>query len=62
MKQLGVISGTGIATLHGLELQTQHQVDTPYGKPSAAIAQGTFNDCCIYFLQRHGQEGRIPPH
>ncbi|MEM1153665.1 MAG: S-methyl-5'-thioinosine phosphorylase [Pseudomonadota bacterium] len=62
MKQLGVISGTGITKLDGLEITTQHEVDTPYGKPSAAISEGILNNICVYFLQRHGQEGRIPPH
>lgn len=62
MKQLGVIGGTGIASLRGLEISTRHELDTPYGQPSAAICEGTLKGRSVYFLQRHGQEGRIPPH
>lgn len=62
MKTLAVIGGTGIDELDGLAIQGAHTVATPYGEPSRAIQEGLFGGTRIFFLQRHGSPGMIPPH
>ena len=62
MSILGIIGGTGIDKLDGLDSTRQHQLDTPYGAPSMAISEGEWSGCTVYFLQRHGGPAGIPPH
>ncbi len=57
-----LIGGTGLTALNGLEIKQQHQLETPYGVPSAAIMEGELNGRQIMFLPRHGIEHTIPPH
>ena len=62
MTPLGIIGGTGVDELEGLELRASHEVRTPYGSPSRAIQEGVFAGAPVYFLQRHGSPRAIPPH
>ena len=62
MKPLAIIGGTGINELDGLELLSEHRIDTPFGETSRPIQQGRFGDRTVYFLQRHGSPRAIPPH
>tara|TARA_R110001592_G_scaffold240929_2_gene501211 strand:- start:32898 stop:33647 length:750 start_codon:yes stop_codon:yes gene_type:complete len=62
MKQLGIIGGTGLSELRGLQITAAHALTTPYGEPSAAVSEGTLGDTRIFFLQRHGDRSSIPPH
>lgn len=58
----GLIGGSGLTCLAGLNLEQQHQVETPYGSPSAPIEAGHFHDYPVYFLPRHGIGHRLCPH
>lgn len=59
---IAIIGGTGLSQLEGFVLTDSLEIDTPYGKPSAAILSGVLGDKTICFLARHGQPHRIPPH
>jgi 5'-methylthioadenosine phosphorylase len=65
--RIGIIGGTGLGDvlLEGMDPQGvgTHDVDTPFGRPSAPIITGTFGDAPIAILQRHG-EGHVlnPAH
>ena len=59
---LGIIGGTGVDQLDGLELLDSCDPDTPYGEPSRPLQRGRLGDATIYFLQRHGHPRSIPPH
>lgn len=60
---LGLIGGTGLTSLTGLEVLASHAVDTPYGQPSMAIDEGVLGGQKVFFLHRHGGNARlIPPH
>ncbi|MFT4873268.1 S-methyl-5'-thioinosine phosphorylase [Congregibacter sp.] len=60
---LGLIGGTGLTRLAGLEVVASHAVDTPYGQPSMAIEEGVFAGRKLFFLHRHGGGAQpIPPH
>tara|TARA_R110001583_G_scaffold4644_3_gene26458 strand:- start:246 stop:1103 length:858 start_codon:yes stop_codon:yes gene_type:complete len=58
---LGIIGGTGIYALEGLEIIEQHQVKTPYGSPSAAVVRGRLSGQEVCFLARHGQGHQLLP-
>lgn len=62
MKTLGIIGGTGIDRLDGLQLVDEHAVETPYGDPSRLIQEGHLGQARLFFLQRHGSPRAIPPH
>lgn len=59
---VGIIGGTGLTTLSGLEITGEREVDTPWGKPSSALVEGRLGDQPVIFLSRHGNPHRIPPH
>ncbi|MFT4614485.1 MAG: 5'-methylthioinosine phosphorylase [Bacteroidia bacterium] len=62
MKSLAIIGGTGISELEGLEVHDELTIDTPYGATSRPVQEGRWGDTTLYFLQRHGSPGVIPPH
>jgi 5'-methylthioadenosine phosphorylase len=59
---LGVIGGSGLYDLEGLEGVAELEVDTPYGPPSDALVRGRLGDTTLLFLPRHGRGHRVPPH
>ena len=58
---IGIIGGTGIYALEGLQDTVWHDVDTPFGPPSDQLMSGTLNAVQIVFLPRHGRGHKIPP-
>lgn len=62
MHPVGIIGGTGLTTLSGLEINGERQVGTPWGSPSAPLVEGRLGDQPVIFLSRHGNPHRIPPH
>ena len=62
MRPLAIIGGTGIDDLEGLDVLKEHCVQTPYGEPSRPIQEGRLGEHSLFFLQRHGSPGAIPPH
>jgi 5'-methylthioadenosine phosphorylase len=59
---LGIIGGSGLYEMAGLEGVEEVQVETPFGAPSDAIVRGRLGDVTLLFLPRHGRGHRIPPH
>lgn len=60
---VGIIGGTGLGDalaeqLTGAEF---HDVDTPFGRPSAAIMVGRIGQRRVAFLNRHGQGHKLSP-
>lgn len=58
---LGIIGGTGIYQLEGLEVTGEHEIDTPFGKPSAPVLQGKVGQRELFFLPRHGRQHELLP-
>ena len=52
---IGVIGGSGIYEIDGLEGAEWVMVDTPWGPPSDAILTGTLTGVKMAFLPRHGR-------
>jgi len=58
---LGVIGGSGVYDIDGLESQRWVTVETPFGDPSDALLTGELDGQKLVFLPRHGRGHRIPP-
>mgnify|MGYP001413825149 CR=1 FL=1 len=58
---LGVVGGSGVYDLPGLEDAEWVSVDTPWGRPSDAVRVGRIGDLRICFLPRHGRGHRMSP-
>jgi 5'-methylthioadenosine phosphorylase len=59
--QIGIIGGSGLYELDGLEKVTEVEVDTPFGTPSAPLMVGEFAGTPVAFLPRHGRGHRLSP-
>ena len=60
-KLLGVIGGSGLYQMKGLEVIEKVTVDTPFGSPSDSIIIGKLASVKLAFLPRHGLGHVIPP-
>ncbi|MEO1199902.1 MAG: S-methyl-5'-thioadenosine phosphorylase [Pseudomonadota bacterium] len=58
---LGIIGGSGLYDLPGLEIDERRIVPTPWGMPSAQLAFGHIADLPVVFLPRHDTGHRLPP-
>jgi len=58
---IGVLGGSGVYELEGLEDARWEKVDSPFGAPSDAILRGRLDGVEYAFLPRHGRGHRIPP-
>lgn len=60
-KIVGVIGGSGLYQMEGLEKIREVKVETPFGKPSDAYIGGVLGDTELFFLPRHGEGHRWLP-
>lgn len=58
---LGVIGGSGLYSMSGLEHSETIEVETPFGRPSAPIVVGVLSGKRVAFLARHGIGHHISP-
>lgn len=58
---LGIIGGTGLYKIDGIEDLSHRLVTTPFGDPSGEIALGSIASQRVAFLPRHGSGHRILP-
>lgn len=59
---MGLIGGSGLYTIEGLEIVEERAISTPFGEPSSPFVIGTLGDRRVAFLPRHGPTHTIPPH
>jgi 5'-methylthioadenosine phosphorylase len=58
---LGIIGGSGIYDLPGLENVRDEVIESPWGEPSAALRRGVIAGLPIVFLPRHGKGHVLSP-
>ncbi len=58
---IGVIGGSGLYAMEGLEEVEEVRLQTPYGEPSDAFIVGTLRGRRVAFLPRHGRGHRLNP-
>jgi 5'-methylthioadenosine phosphorylase len=61
MNKLGIIGGSGLYNMEGLENSKWIKVNTPWGNPSDDILQAEFKGKEIFFLPRHGRGHTVNP-
>jgi len=58
---LGIIGGSGIYDLPGLEKVRQKKIKSPWGEPSAPLRIGEIAGLPVVFLPRHDEGHRLSP-
>lgn len=58
---IGVIGGSGLYDMEGMEKVERVRVETPFGEPSDEYVTGVLNGVKMVFLPRHGRGHRFLP-
>lgn len=58
---LGVMGGSGVYDLPGLEDVREERIASPWGEPSDALRIGRIGETQVVFLARHGRGHRFSP-
>jgi len=61
MNIIGIIGGSGVYNIDGLENAHWKKVHSPFGEPSDELLFGELNGQQLVFLPRHGRAHRVPP-
>ncbi len=59
--KIGIIGGSGLYEIDGLESVEWREVHTPFGKPSDELLCGRLEGRQVVFLPRHGRGHRLMP-
>src|SRR5437588_5358953 len=59
--EIGIIGGSGLYSMPGLERTREWRVKTPFGEPSDALVLGTLEGKRVAFLARHARGHRLLP-
>lgn len=59
--EIGIIGGSGLYSMPGLENLREERVTTPFGEPSDALMLGEMEGRKVAFLARHGRGHTILP-
>ena len=58
---IGIIGGSGVYDIEGLEDKRWEKVESPFGEPSDELLFGELHGVQLAFLPRHGRGHKIPP-
>lgn len=58
---LGVIGGSGLYAIDGIESARKETIATPWGAPSGPVVMGRLKGVDVLFLARHGEGHTLPP-
>lgn len=58
---IGIIGGTGLYRMEGLQVTRSTDIDTPFGRPSGPVMLGRLGGRDIAFLPRHGLRHDLLP-
>jgi len=59
--KIGIIGGSGLYNIEGIQDVKYRKLKTPFGPPSDAYVQGTLGGREVFFLPRHARGHRILP-
>ncbi|ACD66749.1 MAG TPA: S-methyl-5'-thioadenosine phosphorylase [Sulfurihydrogenibium sp.] len=59
---LGVIGGSGLYQIDGIEILDEIAIKTPFGEPSDKYIFTQYKGRKVVFLPRHGKGHKYPPH
>ncbi len=58
-RRIGIVGGSGLYKLPGIEIISRERVDTPFGEPNDSYVIGRLMDREVIFLSRHGEGHRV---
>lgn len=58
---IGILGGSGLYAMEGLEVRERRGVSTPWGEPSGPLVLGSLGGAEVAFLARHGEGHRFTP-
>ncbi len=58
---IGIIGGSGVYDIDGLENKEWRRIESPFGEPSDELLFGTLAGQRLVFLPRHGRGHKVPP-
>ncbi len=61
-QRIGIIGGSGLCDIEGMDILDELHIETPWGKPSDALILARIGDQEVVFLPRHGRGHITPPH
>ncbi len=53
-RTVGIIGGSGVYSIPGVEILRSERIETPFGDPSADITFGNLHGLDLAFIPRHG--------
>ncbi|MBS3818399.1 S-methyl-5'-thioadenosine phosphorylase [bacterium] len=59
--KIGILGGTGLYEMEGLEVKEKIDLRTPFGSPSSSVVIGVLEGKKVAFLSRHGPGHRLQP-
>ena len=59
--KIGILGGTGLYEIEGIEDVQEHEVDTSFGPPSDSFISGRLEGQDVVFLSRHGRGHPLLP-
>ena len=59
--EIGIIGGSGLYSMPGLEIESEERLETPFGAPSDALVLGKIDGRSVAFLARHGRGHKLLP-
>ena len=59
--RLGIIGGSGVYHMEGVEVVAEHTLETPFGDPSDSLVETKIHGRPVIFLPRHGRGHRLLP-
>jgi 5'-methylthioadenosine phosphorylase len=54
-QMVGIIGGSGIYSIPGVEILSSRRIETPFGDPSAEVTFGNLHGLDVAFIPRHGK-------
>ncbi|MCK6510576.1 S-methyl-5'-thioadenosine phosphorylase [Myxococcota bacterium] len=59
--KIGIIGGSGLYQMKGMQVLEEREVETPYGRPSDKVIIGQIGDRKVAFIPRHGRGHTFNP-
>jgi len=59
--KIGIIGGSGVYKIDGIEVVKEHSLLTPFGRPSSEIIEAKLGGVSFFFIPRHGKFHNINP-
>ena len=58
---IGIIGGSGVYDIDGIQIIEERKIETPFGDPSAPITIGELDGRRVAFIPRHGKDHEFNP-